>query len=138
MSIALHRQRRIVHSPTSPWAMATAVLTGQAMASLDTAIVNVAGPSLQRGLQLSGPALQLAVYAYVLTYAVTLVLGARLGARWGYGRTFVIGTALFTASSLTCGLATGVAMLVTARALQGLGAALLVPQVLSILQTTFD
>lgn len=121
-----------------PWALAAAVLAGQAMASLDTAIVNVGGPSIQHDLHLSGPALQLAVYAYVLVYAIALILGARLGGRYGFGRSFAWGTALFTVSSLACGLAVTPVMLVAARAAQGLGAALLVPQVLSLLQTTFQ
>jgi MFS family permease len=121
-----------------PSALTATVLTGQAMAALDTSIVNVAGPSIQRDLHLSGAALQLAIYSYVLVYAVSLIIGARLGGRHGYGRLFAYGTALFTVSSLGCALAVNPVMLVAARTIQGLGAALLVPQVLSILQTTFE
>jgi MFS family permease len=121
----------------APWALATVALTGQAMASLDSAIVNVAGPAMQRDLHLSGPALQLAIYSYLLVYAVALVTGARLGSRCGYGRLFSYGVAIFTASSLACGLAVTPVMLVAARTAQGAGAALLVPQVLSLLQLTF-
>jgi MFS family permease len=123
--------------PLAPWAVATAVLTGQAMASLDSAIVNVAGPQMQRDLALSGPALQLAIFSYLLAFAVALVTGARLGGRYGYGRFFTAGLVAFTLSSLACGLALNPAMLVAARVVQGLGAALLVPQVLSLLQVTF-
>lgn len=122
----------------APWALATAVLAGQAMASLDAAIVNVAGPAIQRDLRLSGAALQLAIYSYLLIYAVALVTGARLGGRYGFGRLFICGTTVFTASSLACGLAVNSLMLVAARTAQGLGAALLVPQVLSVLQVSFD
>jgi MFS family permease len=122
----------------APWALATAVLAGQAMASLDAAIVNVAGPAIQHDLHLSAAALQLAIYSYLVTYAVGLVTGARLGGRYGFGRLFGYGTVIFTASSLACGLAVNPVMLVAARATQGLGAALLVPQVLSLLQITFD
>jgi predicted MFS family arabinose efflux permease len=114
------------------------VLAGQAMASLDAAIVNVAGPAIQHDLHLSGAGLQLAIYSYLLMFAVALVAGARLGGRYGFGRMFSYGTAVFTASSLACGLAVNPVMLVTARTIQGLGAALLVPQVLSLLQVTFD
>jgi MFS family permease len=121
----------------APWAAAAVVLTGQAMASLDSAIVNVAGPQMERDLGLSGPALQLAVYSYLLAYAVALVTGARLGGRHGYGRLFTAGLVTFTVSSLACGLALNPAMLVAARVAQGFGAALLVPQVLSLLQVTF-
>jgi MFS family permease len=122
----------------APWALATAVLAGQAMASLDSAIVNVAGPAIQRDLHLSGPDLQLAIYSYLLAYGVALVTGARLGARYGFGRLFTWGVAIFTVSSLACGLAASPVMLVAARTAQGAGAALLVPQVLSLLQVTFS
>ncbi len=122
----------------APWALAIVVLTGQAMASLDAAIVNVAGPAIQSDVRLSGPALQLAVYSYLLAYAAALVTGARLGGRHGFGRLFISGVALFTASSLACGLAVSPVMLVAARTAQGIGAALLVPQVLSLLQVTFS
>jgi len=114
------------------------VLTGQAMAALDSAIVNVAGPTIQRDLHLSGPALQLAIYSYLVAYAVALVTGARLGSRFGFGRLFCWGVAVFTVGSLACGLAASPAMLVAARTVQGIGAALLVPQVLSLLQVTFS
>src|SRR5215472_16922717 len=123
--------------PLAPWALTAAVLIGQAMASLDSAIVNVAGPAIQHDLRLSGPALQLAIYSYLLAYGVALVIGARLGARYGFGRLFTWGVAVFTVSSLACGLAAGPVMLVAARTAQGAGAALLVPQVLSLLQVTF-
>jgi predicted MFS family arabinose efflux permease len=122
----------------APWALAMAVLAGQAMASLDSAIVNVAGPAIEHDLHLQAAALQLAIYSYLVTYAVALVTGARLGGRYGFGRLFGYGTVVFTVSSLACGLAVNPVMLVAARAIQGLGAALLVPQVLSLLQITFD
>jgi len=132
------QRQRQGHRALAPWALATAVLTGQAMASLDAAIVNVAGPAIQHDLHLSGAGLQLAIYSYLLVYAVALVTGARLGGRYGFGRLFGYGIAIFTVSSLACGLAVSPVMLVAARAAQGLGAALLVPQVLSVLQVTFD
>jgi MFS family permease len=121
----------------APWALATVVLSGQAMAALDAAIVNVAGPAIQGDLHLTGPALQLAIYSYLLAYAIALVTGARLGGRHGFGRLFTWGVAIFTVSSLACGLAVTPVMLVAARTAQGVGAALLVPQVLSLLQVTF-
>ncbi len=133
ISAAIGRTR-----PMAPRALTVAVLAGQAMASLDTAIVNVAAPEIQRDLQLSGATLQLAIYAYLLTYAGGLITAARLGARHGFGAVFTAGVALFTASSLACGLAVSPAMLVAARAAQGLGAALLVAQVLSLLQTALE
>jgi MFS family permease len=130
--------RRPGRRALAPWALATAVLAGQAMASLDGAIVNVAGPAISGDLHLSGAALQLAIYSYLLTFAVALATGARLGGRYGFGRLFGYGIALFTVSSLACGLAVSPVMLVAARTAQGLGAALFVPQVLSLLQVSFD
>jgi MFS family permease len=82
------------------------------MASLDAAIVDVAGPAIQHGLHLSGAALQLAIYSYPLVYAVALLTGARLGGWYGFGRLFGYGIAIFTVSSLACGLAVNPVMLV--------------------------
>ena len=113
------------------------LLLGQAMAALDTSIVNVAAPAIQRGLGASGAALQLAVAAYLLTYAVLLMTGARLGTVHGYTRVFVFGAALFTVASGLCGLAPNAEVLVAARAAQGVGAAAMVPQVLSLIQVLF-
>jgi MFS family permease len=124
--------------PLGAAALTAVVLGGQSMASLDASIVNVAAPAIRHGLHMSSATLQLAVYSYLLVYGASLVLAARYGARAGFGRTFIGGVALFTASSLACGLAPNAPVLVTARAVQGLGAALMVGQVLSILQVAFD
>ncbi|MEQ8967434.1 MAG: MFS transporter [Azospirillaceae bacterium] len=118
--------------------MLPVLLTGQAMAAMDTAIVNVAAPALQADLGLSGAALQLAVAGYGLAYAVFLITGARLGDDHGYKRLFLLGGILFTVSSLACGLAPSAGVLVAGRIAQGVGAALLVPQVLSLIQRSFD
>ena len=83
--------RRRSNRALAPWALAAVVLAGQAMASPDSAIVNVAGPAIQRDHHLSGPALQLAIYSYLLVYAVALVTGARLGGRHGYARLLATG-----------------------------------------------
>ncbi len=114
------------------------LLIGQAMAAMDTSIANVAAPVLRRDLGVSGALLQLAVGGYVLTYAVFLITAARLGDNFGYRRLFVIGVALFTLSSLLCGLAPDAITLIVGRVAQGLGAALLVPQVLSLIQKNFE
>jgi MFS family permease len=108
------------------------------MASLDTAIVNVGAPEIQRSLGLSGAMVQAAVGAYLLVYAVGLVPAARLGGRLGAARVFRWGVAVFATASLACGLAQDPAMLVLARAVQGAGAALLVPQVLSLVQRHYE
>ncbi|KAA0024426.1 MFS transporter [Antrihabitans cavernicola] len=113
------------------------ILTGQFMAVLDAAIVNVAIPSIQTSLHASGAGLQLVIAGYVIAYAVLLVTGARLGDRLSQRRVFMIGLALFTAASLACGLAWTTEVLVAFRFAQGIGAALMVPQVMTLIQRTF-
>lgn len=125
------------HAGRRRW-MLPLLLTGQAMAAMDTSIANVAAPALRDDLGISGAMLQLVVAGYVLAYAVFLITGARLGDDYGYRRLFVQGTSLFTAASLLCGLAPDTASLVVGRVAQGFGAALLVPQVLSLIQKTFE
>ncbi|MEU0738988.1 MFS transporter [Streptomyces sp. NPDC006134] len=114
------------------------LLTGQLMANVDTAIIYVAAPSIQSGLHASGAQLELVVSGYVLSYAVLLVTGARLGDSYGHRRIFLAGLALFTATSLACGIAPEAGFLVVARILQGAGAALMVPQVLIGIQRHFS
>ncbi|WP_110946065.1 MFS transporter [Streptomyces avicenniae] len=113
------------------------VLAGQFMALLDVFVVNVAAPTIRTDLGASGSRLQLVVAGYTITYAVLLITGARLGGRLGPGRLFLTGLGVFTAASLACGLAGGTDALIAARAVQGVGAALMVPQVLSLIQRTF-
>jgi len=112
------------------------ILAGQFMANVDTAIVNVATPSIGATLQASGAALQLTVSVYLLAMAMLLVTAARLGALYGYRRLFLIGLVTFTLASLGCGLAPGVLALIAARVVQGIGAALMVAQVISGIQRT--
>ena len=114
------------------------VLIAMFMAVLDVAVVNVALPTIRTELHASGAALQLAVSGYTISYAVLIVTGARLGDLWGHGRMFRAGLALFTVASLACGLAPNIGALIGFRALQGVGAAAMVPQVLSIIQRTFN
>ena len=121
---------------TSVW-MLTLLLVGQALAAMDTAIVNVAAPTLKADLGVSGALLQLTVAGYGLAYATLLITGARLGDHFGYRRLFIIGVAVFSASSLICGASRSVEVLVAGRIMQGIGAALLVPQVLSLIQLCF-
>jgi MFS family permease len=114
------------------------LLIGQAMAAMDTSIVNVAAPVIREELGISGALLQMVIAGYVLAYAVLLVTGARLGDDHGYRRLFVGGVALFTVASLACGIAPETGTLIVARIAQGIGAALMVPQVLSLIQRHFD
>ncbi|WP_218023042.1 MFS transporter [Nocardia kruczakiae] len=113
------------------------LLLGQFMAVLDGSIVNVAVPTIRDSLHADGSALQLVVSGYVISYAVLLVTGARLGDRLGQRRTFLLGSALFTVSSLACGLAWNPISLIVFRFIQGAGAAALVPQVVTLLQHNF-
>jgi MFS family permease len=113
------------------------ILTGQFMAVLDASIVNVAIPTIRRDLEASGSDLQLIVAGYVITYAVLLITGARLGMRFGFRTAFMSGLALFTAASFACGVAPTSQALIVVRAIQGAGAALMVPQVFSLIQRNF-
>jgi EmrB/QacA subfamily drug resistance transporter len=122
----------------APGLLLAIVLTGQFMAILDVTVVNVALDTLRADLGASGAGLQLIVGGYTIAYAVLLVTGARLGDLAGHRRMFMAGLALFTASSLACGLAASTGMLVGFRLAQGAGAALMVPQVLSLIQRSFD
>ncbi|MFI7272855.1 MFS transporter [Streptomyces sp. NPDC049879] len=115
----------------------TVVLTGQFMALLDVFIVNVAAPTIRTDLGTSAAQLQLVVAGYTITYAVLLITGARLGGRYGPGRLYLAGLSLFTVASLACGLAGSTGALITARAVQGVGTAMMTPQVLSLIQRTF-
>ena len=114
------------------------VLAGQFMAVLDASVVNVAAPSIHAGLHASGAALQLVIAGYTIAYAVLLVTGARLGDLLGHRRMFLAGLALFTLASLGCGLASSSGLLIALRFIQGTGAAMMIPQVLSLIQRTFS
>ncbi len=113
------------------------VLAGQFMAVLDASVVNVAAPSIHAGLHASGAGLQLVIAGYTIAYAVLLVTGARLGDLLGHRHMFLSGLALFTAASLGCGLAMSTGLLIALRSVQGVGAAIMIPQVLSLIQRTF-
>ncbi|CUW28443.1 putative MFS-type transporter EfpA [Streptomyces reticuli] len=113
------------------------LLTALFMAALDVFIVNVAAPTVGSDLHASGADVQLVIAGYTITYSVLLITGARLGDRLGHGRVHFAGLALFTAASLACGLAQGPTQLIVFRLAQGAGSALMIPQVLSLIQRTF-
>jgi len=113
------------------------ILTGQFMAVLDASIVNVAIPTIRLDLTASGSDLQLIVAGYVIAYAVLLITGARLGMRFGFRTAFLSGLALFSVASFACGVAPTSQALIILRAVQGAGAALMVPQVFSLIQRNF-
>ncbi len=107
------------------------------MIMLDNTVVNVALPSIQRDLDSSLSSLEWTINAYTLTFAVLLVTGGRLGDIFGRRRWFIIGVVLFAGSSATAGLAPNDVSLVVSRAVQGLGAALMMPATLSIITNAF-
>ncbi|HET6740382.1 MAG TPA: MFS transporter, partial [Kribbella sp.] len=117
--------------------MLAVLLLGQFMALLDTSIVNVAIPTIGADLHASGAWLQLVVGGYLVTYATTLITGARLGDLYGRRRMYLIGVVLFTLASLACGLAPAALPLVLFRFVQGIAAAVMVPQIMSVIQTQF-
>jgi EmrB/QacA subfamily drug resistance transporter len=119
------------------WLVLVIACLAQFMVVLDATIVNVALPSIQRGLHFSPASLAWVVNAYTLTFGGFLLLGGRAADLIGRKRLFMAGIALFSVASLFNGLATTSTMLIVGRGVQGLGAALLSPAALSIITTTF-
>jgi len=119
------------------WTALFSVLTATFMVLLDVSIVNVAIPSVRNNLSASDADIQLIVAGYGLAYALVLITGGRLGDIYGRKRLFLIGMAGFTLASALCGLAQTAVMLDLSRVLQGFMAALMFPQVLSVIQVIF-
>jgi EmrB/QacA subfamily drug resistance transporter len=124
-------------SPDRRWIALIILCAAQFMVVLDASIVNVALPSIQRALDFSQENLQWVVNAYVLLFGGFLLLGGRVADLLGRRRMFIAGLGLFSVASLAGGFATSEAMLIAARGLQGLGAALLSAAALSIITVTF-
>ncbi|MFC5905726.1 MFS transporter [Streptacidiphilus monticola] len=118
------------------WVLAATVL-GSGMASIDATVVGIALPSIGRDFHAGMASLQWVVTAYTLTLAGLLLPAGSMGDRYGRRRIFLVGVVWFALASLLCGIAPGVGVLVAARALQGVGAALLTPGSLAILQASF-
>jgi EmrB/QacA subfamily drug resistance transporter len=114
-----------------------ATVLGSGMAFLDGTIVNVALPKIGHDLTASLADLQWTINAYTLTLAALVLLGGVLGDRYGRRKVFLIGVVWFTLSSMLCGIAPSVPLLIAGRALQGIGAALLTPGSLSLIQSSF-
>src|SRR5580700_10401525 len=119
------------------WLLLAVVCVGQFMVVLDLSIVNVALPAMQTDLHFSTTQLQWVVNAYALTFGGFLLLGGRAADLFGRRKIFILGLAMFSGASLICALAPNEGLLIAARALQGLGAAVLSPATLTILTTTF-
>src|SRR6478672_10427992 len=114
------------------------VLCAQLMVILDMTIVNVALPSIERGLHFSATGLSWVLNAYALTFGGLLLLGGRAGDILGRRRVFLTGIALFTLASLAAGLATSPTWLIGARALQGVGGAIASPAALALVVSAFS
>ncbi|MFJ3231559.1 MFS transporter [Streptomyces sp. NPDC086787] len=123
-------------SSQGKWILLTTVL-GSSMAMLDSTVVNVALPRIGEDLNADLAALQWTVNAYMLTLAGLILLGGSLGDRYGRRRTFVVGVVWFATASLLCGFAPNAGVLIAARALQGIGGALLTPGSLALIQASF-
>jgi EmrB/QacA subfamily drug resistance transporter len=119
------------------WLALYVLCLGDLMIVLDVTIVGVALPSIREDLGFSETSLAWIVNAYLLTFGGFLLLGGRLGDLFGHRRLFLIGTALFTAASLACGLSNSQELLIAARAVQGLGAAVVSAVALSLMMTLF-
>src|SRR5579863_10265591 len=123
--------------PSNRWLILVIACLAQFMVVLDATVVNVALPSIQRGLHFSPSNLQWVVNAYTLIFGGFLLLGGRASDLIGRKRLFAAGIALFSLASLVNGLAQSPTMLIVGRGVQGLGGALLSPAALSIITTTF-
>ena len=119
------------------WLALVVLCLGDLMIVLDVTIVGVALPSIREDLGFSETSLAWVVNAYLLTFGGFLLLGGRLGDLFGHQRLFLIGIALFTVASLGCGLATSQEALVVARAVQGLGGAVVSAVALSLIVMLF-
>src|ERR671917_2360134 len=121
----------------NPWVVLVVLCLGLFMALLDTTIVNVAVPSIIEGIDASFDEILWVLNAYVLVFAALLITSGRLGDIFGPKRLFLAGMALFTAASAFCGFAQDPAQLIIARALQGVGGAMMSPQPMAIITTIF-
>lgn len=121
---------------SKPWVLAAAVV-GSSMAFIDGTVVNVALPAIQAELQATAFQAQWVVESYALLLAALLLVGGALGDRYGRRRIFAIGVGIFALSSVACGLAATVQQLIAARAVQGIGGALLVPGSLALISASF-
>jgi EmrB/QacA subfamily drug resistance transporter len=128
---------RIFAEENRKWWTLAAVAFGLFMIMLDNTVVNVALPSIEKDLHISISELEWIVTAYALVFAALLITGGKLADLFGRRRIFVIGLVVFTLSSLACGLASSAGFLIGARAVQGVGAALMNPATLSIITATF-
>ena len=125
--------------PKNPWPALWALVIGFFMILVDTTIVSVANPAIKAALDPDSANLDNVVWvtsAYLLAYAVPLLITGRLGDRFGPKRIYLIGLVVFTLASLACGFSGTLELLILARAVQGLGAALMTPQTMAVITRT--
>src|SRR6476659_4999927 len=127
---------RLLHIDTR-WAPLPVLLAGAFMVVLDFFIVNVALPAIATDLHAGESSLEWVVAGYGLAFAAFLILAGRLGDRIGRRRVYAVGLALFTVASAACGLAPSPTALIVARVAQGIAGAIVMPQVLSIINVTY-
>lgn len=131
------RTRRAGAGVANPWPALWAMVVGFFMILVDSTIVAVANPSIMTDLNIGYDTVIWVTSGYLLAYAVPLLVAGRLGDRFGPRNLYLIGLAVFTVASLWCGLSGSIEMLIAARVVQGLGAALLTPQTLSTITRIF-
>src|SRR5678815_196729 len=119
------------------WTLVATIL-GSSLTFIDATVVNVALPALQADLHATITDVQWVVEAYALFLGALMLVGGSMGDQFGRKRVFLLGVVAFTLASVACGLATSPPILITGRALQGMGAAFLVPGSLAIISATFD
>ncbi len=122
---------------TNPWPALGALVIGFFMILIDTTIVSVANPSIMSGLNTDINSVIWVTSAYLLAYAVPLLITGRLGDRFGPKNLYLIGLVLFTAASAWCGFSGDIGMLIAARVVQGIGAALMTPQTMAVITRIF-
>ena len=122
---------------SGPWILAVTII-GSAMAFIDETVVNVALPEILARLNASAVDAQWIVESYALFLAALILVGSSLGDHYGRRHIFSVGTALFAAASVWCGLSGSPEELIAARAMQGVGAAMLVPGSLAIISASFE
>src|SRR5258708_30288013 len=121
----------------SRWTLVATIL-GSSLTFIDATVVNVALPALQADLQATITDVQWVIEAYALFLGALILVGGSIGDQLGRKRVFLSGVVVFTLASIFCGIATTARMLIAGRALQGIGAAFLVPGSLAIISATFD
>ena len=119
------------------WTLVATIL-GSSLTFIDATVVNVALPALQADLQATITDVQWVIEAYALFLGALILVGGSMGDQFGRKRVFLLGVVFFTVASIACGVATSPGMLIVGRALQGIGAAFLVPGSLAIISATFD